>query len=129
MTNHLANLAHQWIIAKGEEANAISRRREIEDQLRYLIGIPESLEGTETVKPDGFVIKVEGRINRKVDGDKLQTIAAENGLLDHLSSLFRWTPEINMKVWKGTDPAITTPLLGAITSKPGRPSFTITKEK
>lgn len=124
----LQTLCDQWMEAKAEEAAAIARRRALEDRLKSLIGIPETLEGTETVKPDGFVIKVEGRINRKVDGDRLQTIAAENGLLDHLPSLFRWTPEINMKVWKGTDPAITTPLLGAITSKPGRPSFTITKE-
>jgi hypothetical protein len=125
----LQTLCDQWMEAKAEEAAAIARRRALEDRLKSLIGIPETLEGTETVKPDGFVIKVEGRINRKVDGDRLQTIAAENGLLDHLPSLFRWTPEINMKVWKGTDPAITTPLLGAITSKPGRPSFTITKEQ
>jgi hypothetical protein len=125
----LQTLCDQWMDAKAEEAAAIARRRALEDRLKSLIGIPETLEGTETVKPDGFVIKVEGRINRRVDGDRLQTIAAENGLLDHLPSLFRWTPEINMKVWKGTDPAITTPLLGAITSKPGRPSFTITKEQ
>jgi len=125
----LQTLCDQWMQAKAEEAAAIAQRRALEDRLKSLIGIPETLEGSETIKPDGFVIKIEGRINRKVDGDKLQTIAAENGLLDHLPSLFRWTPEINMKVWKGTDPAITTPLLGAITSKSGRPSFTITKEQ
>lgn len=126
MTNHLANLADQWIRAKDEEAKAISRRREVEDQLRSLIGISESLEGTETVKPDGYVIKVTGRINRKVNADKLQELAAEAGLSEHLSSLFRWKPEMNLTVWKNTDPAITTPLLGAITSEPGRPSFSIT---
>lgn len=124
--NHLANLADQWLFAKSEEAEAISRRREIEDQLRSLIGIPENLEGTETVKPDGYIIKVTGRINRKVNADKLQELAAEAGLSEHLSSLFRWKPEINMTLWKAADPAITTPLLGAITSEPGRPSFAIT---
>lgn len=124
--NHLTNLADQWLRAKNEEAEAVNRRREIEDQLRSLIGIPESLEGTETVKPDGYVIKVTGRINRKVNADKLQELAAESGLTEHLSSLFRWKPEINMTLWKAADPAITTPLLGAITSEPGRPSFAIT---
>jgi hypothetical protein len=125
----LQALCQQWMIAKREEAEAIATRRGIEDRLKSLIGIPETLEGTETIKPDGYVLKVEGRINRKVDGEKLQTIAMESGLSEHLSSLFRWVPEINMKVWKATDPAITTPLLGAITSKPGRPSFSITEEK
>jgi hypothetical protein len=30
-----------------------------------------------------------------------------------------------MAVWKATDEAITKPLAGAITAKPGRPSFKI----
>jgi hypothetical protein len=124
----LQSLCDQWINAKAEEAKAVANRRTIEDKIKSLVGIPETLEGTETVKPDGYILKIEGRINRKVDGDKLQEIANEFGLSGHLSSLFRWTPEINMKVWKSTDPAITTPLLGAITSKPGRPSFSISKE-
>lgn len=124
--NHLSSLADEWIIAKDEESKAINRRRDVEDKLRSLIGIPDSLEGTETVKPDGYIIKVTGRINRKVNADKLQEIASENGLSEHLSSLFRWKPEINMTLWKAADPAITTPLLGAITSEPGRPSFSIT---
>jgi hypothetical protein len=70
---------------------------------------------------------VEGRINRKVDADKLQAIAAEAGLTEHLSSLFRWKPEIAMSAWKAASPNITTPLLDAITATPGRPSFTITE--
>ena len=49
----------------------------------------------------------------------------DNGLSDHLATLFRWKPEINMKVWDRADPAITSALAGAITTKPGRPSFAI----
>jgi len=58
----------------------------------------------------------------------VQEIAAEAGLTEHLSSLFRWKPEINMSAWKNADEKITTPLLGGITTTPGRASFTITKE-
>lgn len=126
MTNHLSALASAWLNAKEAEAKAIANRREIEDKMKSLIGIPDGLDGTETVKPDGYIIKVHGRINRKVNADKLQELAAEAGLTDHLSSLFRWKPEINMAVWKSSDPAITAPLLGAITSEPGRASFAIT---
>ena len=75
--NHLSALAESWLEAKRDEAKAISRRRDLEDQLRFLIGIPDSHEGTTTVKPDGFVIKVTGRINRKVNADKLQELASE----------------------------------------------------
>jgi len=128
--NNLSELSKAWLAAKQAEAEATEQRRQIEDQLRSLIGVAENLEGTETAEPDGYTIKVVGRISRRVDGDKLQEIAAEHGLSDHLSSLFRWKPEINMAVWKAADNSITGPLAGAITAKPGRPSFTITpKEK
>lgn len=124
----LQNLSALWIEAKAREVKATNDRRAIEDQMRSLIGIADNLDGTMTAKPDGYVVKVTGRINRKVNADKLQELAAEAGLTEHLSSLFRWKPEINMTAWKATDAAITTPLLGAITSEAGRPSFAITKE-
>lgn len=128
MIQSLPNLSALWIEAKAREVKAINDRRNIEDQMRSLIGIADNLDGTMTAKPDGYVVKVTGRINRKVNADKLQELAAEAGLTEHLSSLFRWKPEINMTAWKATDAAITTPLLGAITSEAGRPSFAITKE-
>lgn len=128
MIQSLPNLSALWIEAKAREVKAINDRRIIEDQMRSLIGIADNLDGTMTAKPDGYVVKVTGRINRKVNADKLQELAAEAGLTEHLSSLFRWKPEINMTAWKATDAAITTPLLGAITSEAGRPSFAITKE-
>lgn len=128
MIQSLPNLSALWIEAKAREVKAINDRRAIEDQMRSLIGIADNLDGTMTAKPDGYVVKVTGRINRKVNADKLQELAAEAGLTEHLSSLFRWKPEINMTAWKATDAAITTPLLGAITSEAGRPSFAITKE-
>lgn len=120
------SIYEQWIEAKSEEAIATKRRREIEDKLVKQLSIPENLEGTKNIDADQYKIKVEGRINRKINSDKLQEIAAEHGLTDHLSSLFRWKPEIAMTAWKAADASITTPLLDAITATPGRPSFTIT---
>jgi hypothetical protein len=120
------SLYQDWIKAKAEEAAATKLRRDIEDQLVKQFAIPENLEGTKNLEADSFKIKIEGRINRKVNGDKLQELAAEHGLTEHLSSLFRWKPELNMTVWKAADAAITTPLLDAITATAGRPSFTIT---
>jgi hypothetical protein len=121
------SLYQQWLNAKQIEAAAIKTRRDIEDQLVKQFDIPENLEGTKNIEAEMFRIKIEGRINRKVNADKLQELAAEHGLTDHLSSLFRWKPEINMTLWKAADAAITTPLLDAITATPGRPSFTIIK--
>ena len=125
LTDDLNELAAMWLTAKEAEREAVEERRRIEDRIKSLAGVAETLDGTETVDPDRYTIKIVGRIDRTVDSDKLQELAAEHGLSEHLSSLFRWKPEINMAVWKATDEAITKPLAAAITAKPGRPSFTI----
>ncbi len=125
----LATLSREWLLAKATEAAAQAHRRTIEDQMRSLIGVPETLEGVTKAAPDGYEIKVTGRIDRKVDSEKLQELAAEAGLSDHLPNLFRWKPELNMNVWKATDKSITDALAGAITAKPSRPSFAITPKE
>jgi len=121
-------LYQQWLDAKAAEKKAMDDRRTIEDQLVKALSISKNLDGTQNVQDDGYKIKIVGRLDRKVNSDKLQDLAAEHGLTDHLSSLFRWKPEINASAWKSADPRITEPLLEAITTSNGRPSFTITKE-
>lgn len=124
----LASLSSMWLMAKQAEAAATTDRRNIEDRMRELAGIGENLDDSETLKVTGYKVKISGRIDRKVDAEKVQDLAAEHGLTHHLSSLFRWKPEINMSAWKSADESITGPLLGAITTKPGRPSFSIEQE-
>ena len=124
----LSELCETWLQAKQAESMAIETRRKIEDQIVSLIGLPETFEGTENAEAEGYKIKIVGRMNRKVDADKVQEIAAEHGLTEHLSALFRWKPEMNVSIWKATDSSITEPLLDAITTSPGRPSFSITKD-
>ena len=128
-TTDMNVLAERWLSAKQAEKAAIEDRRNIEDHIKKLARISDSLDGTETVEPKYYVIKIAGRIDRKVDGEKVQELAAEHGLSDHLATLFRWKPEINMSAWKAADETITGPLAGAITAKPGRPSFSITPKE
>ena len=124
-----SELCQFWIQAKEDEKTAIEHRRAYEDKLLSLIGVSENFEGTENAEaPGGYKIKITGRMNRKVDSDKLQELAAENGLTEHLSTLFRWKPDIDAKAWKAADESITRPLMGAITTTPSRASFVITKE-
>jgi len=122
------SLYQRWLEAKKMETLAIAERRDIEDQMAVHFGIPKDLDGTVKVEENGFTIRMEGRINKKIDAEKLQVLAAEAGLSEHLSSLFRWKPEINAKAWGAAAEVVTKPLLGAITSTPGRPTFTITKD-
>lgn len=119
------SLYHQWIEAKENERKAIEARRVIEDQLISQFEIPESLDGTKSLKAEGYTVKVTGRLNQKVDSEMAQELAAEAGISEHLSALFRWKPEINMTAWKSADATITAALAPAITIKPGRPSFSI----
>lgn len=121
----LSDLSAQWLAAKETEKAAQEERRLIEDRMLSLIGLPEAFEGTENAYAGEYKIKLVGRLNHKIDADRLQEIAAEHGLTDHLGSLFRWKPEINARVWKAADESITNTLLEAITTTPGRPSFSI----
>lgn len=121
----LESLQLSWAFAKATEQNAQEERRTIEDQITLLLKVPADLDGTVT----HGALKITGRIDRKVDADVLQQLALDAGVSDHLSALFRWKPEINRKAWDAADTSITRPLLGAITSKPGRPSFAIVTEK
>lgn len=121
MKNHL----QRWKELKRIEANAAKERRELEDLIRDSLEFDANTEGSQKLEIEGYQVKAIGRITRKVDGDKLQEIAAENGLNNHLPSLFRWTPTVNAAVWKAADESITNVLSEAITAKPGRLSFTI----
>lgn len=126
LPTRLSELSASWIEAKEAEKKAQDARRFIEDRMLSLIGLPEAFDGTENAAAGEYKIKLVGRLNTKIDADKLQEIAIESGLTEHLSSLFRWKPEINVKVWKAADESITNTLLEAITTTPGRPSFAIT---
>lgn len=122
------SIYQRWIDAKEAEKAAIELRRAIEDELVMDLDIAKTLDDTQNIEADGYKVKVVGRLDRKVNSDKLQDLAAEHGLTQHLSSLFRWKPQVNVSAWESADPLITAPLQDAITTTNGRPSFTITKE-
>ena len=121
----MSDLYAQWIAAKERERQAVEERRVIEDALIQELKIAEAFEGTASREDAGYSVKITARMNRKVDAEMVQELAAEHGLSVHLGTLFRWTPELNMKAWKSADETITAALAKAITVKPGRPSFQI----
>ena len=125
----LFELSEAWLQAKEAERMAVEARRAVEDELVKILGITEQMEGTINAKTStGHSVKVTGRLSRKVDAEKVQELAAEYGLTEHLSSLFRWKPEINLTAWKATSPEITVLLADAVTVTSSRPSFSITLE-
>lgn len=112
-------LCEQWLDAKRAENEAVKRRREIEDEL---------VQFGEVRNSGPYTVFVTQRMNTRIDADALQELAIEHGLHGHLSTLFRWKPELNKKAWDATDESLTRPLLDAITTTPGRPSFAIKLE-
>lgn len=126
--NKIEELAREWESAKAAEAKAVAIRRAIEDELTELLALPKDLDGSKNEDVGQYKIKVTGRLDRKINSDKLQELAQEAGLSDHLGSLFRWKPEVNMTAWKAAHVSITAPLLDAITTTAGRPSYAITRK-
>lgn len=127
MDDDIMRLSSEWLFLKNQERDAVNARRQVEDQLIQLV--KSTPDGSATTTVGNLTVKVTGRMNRRVDGDVLQDLAAEHGLTDHLGTLFRWKPDINLAAWKAADPSITEPLLDAITTSEGRPSFNITNER
>ena len=124
----LQKLSAEWIEAKNAEKDAVDRRRLIEDEICRILEVQEADERTRRLEAEIFTIKITCRINRKVDGDLAQEIAAENGMEDYLPMLFRWKPELNMTAWESVGDNVKQVFSRAITATPGRPSFSITKD-
>lgn len=123
------DLYTQWLTAKFNEKQAQERRRELEDKIIAELDIDLQSEGSKTITDGGYKVKIATRFTRSVDSDLLQEVAAEHGLSSHLGTLFRWKPEINVKEWRNASQDITQPLQVAITTKPGRPSFSIEQQE
>ena len=127
--NNNIDLYKEWIKIKEIEQEVIQRRREIEDSLIEEMRVNLNEEGTQNFENEEYKVKVVTRFNRKIDADSLQELAIGEGLQDYLKTLFRWKPDLNMTAWKATDKSITDILSRAITTTPGRASFTITTKQ
>ena len=125
----IEQLYKQWIALKDAERIAAEQRREIEDEIIAKHNVNLTEEGTETIEDGVFTIKLVRRLNRKVDAEMVQQIAREQGLDDQVERLFRWKADINTKNWKATAPELTGPFVAAITTKPARPTVSVSMKE
>jgi len=128
-TPTLYNLLVEWRVAKQLEQKATHRRREIEDQIKAFIGFDENREGNVALPFDGGRVVVTARLDRKVDAQLARQLAAENHLEDWLDRIFRWKPELEVRAWRKAPEHITQIFVPAITTKPGRATFSLELEK
>ena len=124
---HPTELITAWMQAKQDESEAVARRRIIEDKLAEFMDIDQQKDGTSNATVGQFQVKATTRLNRKVDADQVQQLAAEHGIpYTELQRLFRWKPEINTAAWKASHPDLISILSKAVTTTASRPSFSIT---
>jgi len=125
----LERLLIEWRVAKQLEQEATLRRRNIEDEIKAAIGFDESREGSEALPFDGGRVVITARLDRKVDGTLARQLATENHLEDWLERIFRWKPELEVRAWKKAPEYVTQAFAPAITTKPGRATFSLELEK
>lgn len=125
----LRDLIETWTQCKKTEQMAVETRRRVEDSISEIMDINPAAEGTINLDVGRYRVKIVNRLTRKVDSDILQELAAEHGLENVLSSLFRWKADIDMKSWKSAPPEVTSALVPAITTTAGRPSYSISIEE
>ena len=119
----LKNLSQQWLEAKTLERDAAERRRVLEDQMRRCMKIEDSEEGTVSTKVDNYKIKATCRINRKIDPEKFLLLANDAGI--DVSKFTKWKCELQMSAWKQQSDDVQSALLPAITTEPGRATFSV----
>ena len=60
-----------WLACKEAERLATEARRVVEDAMIEQFKIAKDMEGTKTFMNLGYTVKIAGRLNHKIDSDKL----------------------------------------------------------
>ena len=124
--NEIEGLLSDWEGFKEAETVAAQRRRLIEDKIHELLG-HKSLWSKTFKAPGNYKVTITNGVTNKIDGDLLQKIAKEHSLTQQLFKLFRWKPSIDKEAWELADYRVKDILEEAITTKPSRPQFKITR--
>jgi hypothetical protein len=125
-SDELRELCFEWTDAKEAEREAAIKLKEVEDKLITFLNVDLSIDGTTRVIDGDISLKVTTRLSRIIDTSRLKELAEERDLNEHLSTLFRWNPEVNLKSWRDADEKVTEPLRDAIAIAPTRPAIAIT---
>ena len=125
-SEEVRELCLEWIEAKEAATEAAMTLEAVEDKLIALLNVDLSVDGTTRMIDGDVRINVTARPSRTVDDKKLKALAEEHDIEEHLSTLFLWKPEVNLRVWRGADKKITESLNDAITLTSTRPAFAIT---
>jgi hypothetical protein len=127
--DNFATLVGAYMSIDMMQKEVAARKEEIVTAMRSAMALPDDGEGTQNFECGELLVAATMRLNRKVDAEKLDELAKENGLEDKLTTLFRYKPEVSMTAWKAADPSITEKLLPAITTTAGSLGIKITSKE
>ncbi len=112
--------------AKQTELAAKEIRVALEADLAKAIGVPDDWEGCMTKQAGAYKVKLDRRMNVKIDGNRLRDIAEANNMTGVMETCFRWKPELNKREWKQTGSEVKKIFAPAMEVTPGKASFTVT---
>lgn len=118
MTNDLFGL---WLDLKAQEDAIKKKRHRLEDKIRDQLGFSDLAEGTSTYDLDGYIVKITGRHDRRIDAEGLKNVT-----FDIPEDLIKWKPTINLTAWRNADSRLIAAMSEVVTTSAGRPSFKIT---
>lgn len=88
----LDQLSAAWLAAKKAENTAAKERAAIEEQIVAMTGKRD--EGAQTHEAEGFKVTVTGKVSRKMDWDKWETVKAQ--IAPNLHPI-KYKPELDEK--------------------------------
>jgi hypothetical protein len=115
--------AHRWLELKEIERSAAEERRQLEDQMRKELRIADDEEGTVKHVVDNYTVKATCRVNRKINPETFLMLADRDGI--SINDFTKWKCELIMSAWRKQPPEVVKALMPAITSEPGRATFSI----
>jgi len=129
MQKTIEQLCAMLINAKQAEASANELRVGIERELLAVTGIPE--EGSQTIDAEGFKIRVEQKINRKIDKKAWELIAEQiPEALRPVTIVEEYKVDGKGVRWlKEQEPGFYKLLCGAMEEKPAKPSVKVEEVK
>lgn len=104
MDRTIEQLSVEWIAAKRAEAKANKDRIQIEEAIVALTGKRD--EGSQTHAVEGFKITVTGKVTRKMDWDKWETIKSQIPLNLHPIKTKLELDETGVKYLQSNEPEI-----------------------
>lgn len=121
METSVSEVCWKIICAKHDEQVARQERERLELRLLDMLGESASkVEGTTTIVRDGYKVKVESKLKRKLDLDAYNALDLPENL-----QFVRYKPEIDLKRMRAVEMVDSALVASVVTTAPAKTAITI----